>query len=594
MWKTIQANVRQDLEKMVPLSILNDINCFVFYDNHPQGSKTIDILVCTQHGEIIEYYQREKNSSILFNTTQKFREVRSFRNRNCELFYLAATEDELYILSSKDKLVLEHRLTEVESYEIFDHAACGRASLKVMCKDDAVPLYFDDNFMSVAEICFNHESLQSESVTPIVIQLTRKLTELKYRVKCNEKKYNEYLNLRQVATFCYYQNICPNLDESLFSINTNEIALSMNLKTSTPWVKLCNKKLVIAFKLYNKNDVTLEQVYVLLNSCSMKSMIYTTKILEKDQTLWTDCKNQSVKPNIEVTIATIIDIRELENYVNNKVEFDMTVAFKKCGINYLLPFEKIMISVCDFMKEDFDVLAIPQKDEEYTFLAVLATCEKIELYIRIIHEEDESSFNAADIFCNYLKMEEFATNNNVLIHRTSPYHALNGVMVIFQDDELSNGDQFTVAVYSRCPSQVLALIHYINDVVPFRVIATTANYKITSNVEELACYNEETTLNSNQGINYSEYGASVLNQISVLLEYLDNCMIKMNECKNQATIRKIGNEIDIFACGLEKFKEFRKKLLNGMYSGIEKSLTVENPFMTHGESAEMSIDEDDD
>ncbi|XP_014365513.2 uncharacterized protein LOC106716507 [Papilio machaon] len=586
----MQENVRQDLLAFVPSSILGEIKCFAFYDNHPRGDRQIDILVCTQRNEVIEFYKREQISSLLLNTSQNFREVRGFRNETCELFYFVATDDELFILSSKNNLNLIHRLTDVHSYEVFDIGCSGKACLKVICKDDAVPLLFDDNFKIINEGSIELDTLHLDDSAPIIMQLTRKLKEVEYNIKCNENKYNEYLNLRKMATFHLYQKISPNLSESLFNLNSKEIASSMNLKTWIPWIKLCNKKVVVAFNLLNNNNVLLEDVYVLLNSPKKRSLVYVTKLFHQIQDDWMEIKDQYVKPKTLVTVVTCFDIKELQNDATSGLEFDMVLTFKKSGENYLLPFEKCSISASDIMGENFDVLA-NNKDEQQTFLSILATSEKMTLLLRHIKDQGEA-ITLADIFSKHLKMEQFKTIKNVFIHKSSPYHTLYGVMVMCQNGDVEYGDKFTIEVHSRCLSQIVLLIHYINDVVPFRIIVTTPNYKITSNITELTHYNEEITLDNENSINYMQLGPSALNQTSMLLEYLDMCMINMNMSKDHVILNKVGSEIDLFACGLDKFTEFRNRLINEVYAGIQNFEKSNNSIHVSQNSVEMIIDDD--
>ncbi|XP_013162613.1 PREDICTED: uncharacterized protein LOC106114077 [Papilio xuthus] len=582
----IQENVRQDLLAFVPSSILGEVKCFVFYDNHPRADRQIDVLVCTQRKEVIEFYKREQISSLLLNTSQNFREVRCFRNVNCELFYFVATDDELFIVSSKNSLDLVHRLTDVDSFEVFDIGCSGKACLKVISKDDAVPLLFDENFKIISERNIEFDAVNSDESAPIIMQLTRKLKEVEYNIKCNENKYNEYLNLRKMATFHLYQKISPNLNESLFNLNSKEIVSSMNLKTWSPWIKLCNKKVVVAFNLLNNNNVLLEDVYVLLNSTTKRSLVYITKLFHQTQDNWLEIE-QHIKPNTTVTVATCIDLKELQHDATSGLKFDMVLSFKKSGENYLLPFEKVSISASDVMGENFDVLA-SNKDEQQTFLSICATSETMTLVLR--HIKDEREETLVDIFSKYLKMEQFKTRKNVFIHKSSPYHALYGIMVICQNGDVKYSDKFTIEVHSRCQSQIVSLIHYINDVVPFRIIVTTPNYKITSDTTELTNYNEE-IVDNEQNINYMQLASSALNQTSMLLEYLDLCMIQMNMSKDYTILNKVGSEIDLFACGLDKFIEFRNRLLKEVYTGIQKCGNNNDLLLLRQNSVEIIDDE---
>lgn len=224
----IPDNVRHDLIRLVPMSVINDIVCFVYYDNHPRDTKRVDIVICTKRGEVKEYFQRQVVSEVYLESIKPL-EIKIIRNSSCELFYLVAAKDQLIILSRKDKLYVHKKVTNVERYDLDDSLCQGQACLKIIRKDDAVPLIFDDKFESLGDRALLLSSIHTEETLPILTELNRKLIEAKYSIKCNENTYKELSNLRQLAAFTMYQKIHPNLEESVFKSGSKQASKHFNL-----------------------------------------------------------------------------------------------------------------------------------------------------------------------------------------------------------------------------------------------------------------------------------------------------------------------------------------------------------------------------
>lgn len=222
----IPENVREDLIKLVPHSVVNEISCFTFYDSHPRSKFNIDITICTCRGELKEYYQREVVYSALIDVCTHPTEIRILRNSKCEVFYLVVAGEEIIVLLRKDQLQVVQRLSSVDRYDIEDAVCRGQACLKVIRKDDAVPLIFDENFTNLGEsgMMLNRES--ADETLPVVAQLMRKLTEAKYTVKCNEKAYKDLLSLRQIAAFSEYQKARPTSNDAVVTESEEVLKLT--------------------------------------------------------------------------------------------------------------------------------------------------------------------------------------------------------------------------------------------------------------------------------------------------------------------------------------------------------------------------------
>lgn len=219
----ITENIRPELTRLLPSSLLMEVTCFVFYDNHPRDQKLIDIIVGTSSGEIREYYKRDLVNSISLEGRYQPTDLKIIRNGNCELFYLVVAGDELTIISRKEKPQIHRRILNVEKYGIEDAVCRGQGGLKVIIKDDAVPLVFDDNFVNLGDTAFVLNGLHADESLPILTELMRKLTQTKFSVKCNENTLKEFLSLRQASALSSYQKVHPNTEESVFNVNSSKV-----------------------------------------------------------------------------------------------------------------------------------------------------------------------------------------------------------------------------------------------------------------------------------------------------------------------------------------------------------------------------------
>lgn len=116
----------------------------------------------------------------------------------------------------------------------------------------------------------------------------------------------------------------------------------------------------------------------------------------------------------------------------------------------------------------------------------------------------------------------------------------------------------------------MALIRYIYDAVPFKILITTADQKVTAKLDEFSSYND--TLESPSTVNNIEYASSILDRTSLVLEYLDCSMIKMNESRDPTVRDKIGKVIDLLACGQTDYNKFRAKMSELGAKGVIKML----------------------
>ncbi|KAJ8717228.1 hypothetical protein PYW08_005627 [Mythimna loreyi] len=584
----LSENVRQVIVKLVPTSVVNDISCFVFYDKHPSSDINIDITICTINGEVKEYYQRELLSTIKLRGDAKPIEMKILRNANCDLFYLVFSKEELTILSRRDKLEIQQTVSNVERYDISDLSCSGQACLRVFCKADAVPLIFDDNFENFKrpDISTTFTESQNDDALPIITHLMRKLIEAKYSVKYNEKTYKDLLDLHQNVAFSTYKKIHPNLNDSVFKEGAKEIASALKINTQHPWIKVCNKKIVIVLNVCNMNNEPLEEVHILLHGTTGQSVQYTTKLFEKIETLpfWEEKGTQTLKYNKNSAIVTVIDEDELRSNVVSKIEFNGVIFYKNNGKEFLLPMEDVKLCYLDTMGAEFDVLSSVPMDPNI-MLAILATTEKTDLILRHIKRPNDENLSL-DVFCKYLLMEKVPHCERVVIHRKSPYHVLNCVMLLMDSETTNENDAVTVSVYSRTPAQVLALIHYIHDAVPLKLVITSPNIKITAKDGALSKYNEEIIDNTQTYNNYEKYATSILNRTDLVLKYLDYSMVKMAESKSSVVQSKIGTEIDLFAGGEATYMEFKNRMREEAAMGV-KSLNEDKDTL---ESDVMCID----
>lgn len=194
--------LRPEITRLVPASIVNNVSSFVFYDNHPRDQKLMDIVICSNSGEIQEFYQRDLICSLLLDNTSGPYSIKMLRNPEADLFYLVQTREDFFVLSRKETLKVIKRISSVEKYEIDDTKCTGRIQLKVYYKDDAIPLIFDDNLAIIEE---NTTTIEEDESPMLVEELQSKLSEAKYNLECNEETYRELVNLRQMASYSIYQ-----------------------------------------------------------------------------------------------------------------------------------------------------------------------------------------------------------------------------------------------------------------------------------------------------------------------------------------------------------------------------------------------------
>ncbi|XP_063626547.1 uncharacterized protein LOC134798140 [Cydia splendana] len=540
----------EKIKDLVPSCVLNEIACFVFYDDHPAQSKIWDITICTKYGEVKEYYKCEEVSSLFLGSEIQFTKMSILRNSQGQLFYLLASQTEVIILSRKDKIAVHKKVTNVDYYDINDCACRGDACLKVVLKDDAVPLIFDDNFENLGERAASLSAMYVDDSLPILTQLKRKFSQARYSIQCNEKTRREFMDLRKLTAFAAAKKLHPNLDDSMINESYNQVSEHLKLISQTPSVAVCDKKVVITLNVINKGKMSLHDVGILLHS-KQPSIVYTTHLYQHTTVSPRWKEVHELQPNIQTAILAVVDLTELQ-YSTTRLDFNGVISYKREGKDYLMPFDSVVLPYSEFMGKEYDVLANEINDT--SILPVLGTTKKLDLTLRII--DNASGLTLTDIFCQHMAMECVAGVSNAVIHKISPYHVLNGVMVVFEE----NAVRTPIAVYVRSHSQVLPLIHYIHEAIPHRIIITPPNHKITSTEHSLSKYNEEIT-EKKEKTDYASYAPSMLRQTATILEYLDNCIVKMNESKDAKLQSKIGKEIDLFAGGLGLFTEFRSELL---------------------------------
>ncbi|KAL4714986.1 hypothetical protein ACJJTC_003137 [Scirpophaga incertulas] len=565
------VQVTSEVHKLVPSSVSCNLSCFVFYDNHPCDDFFFDVCVCTKTGELVEYYKREVVCSINLHTKIAPKSLTILRNSNSLMFYLVETGDEILILSRKTDISVHNRVSNVERYEFNDISCRGQAYLKIYSKDDAVPMMFDDEFQNLEDKAQILNSLNGNDTFPVITHLMVKLTETMYSIKSNETALEEFKKLRQMSALSLYNKVGPSNRESVFKEGMNEMETNntFDLKSYTPWVKMCNKKIIIMLTLSYTGEELIEDIHMLLHGTSRVSIIYKTRVFEKTilAPFWNEKSNRISQSSCDIAITAVISFAEIKHIVTNKIEFNGAIVYKKSGKEELVPFDYVCISGEEFLRQEYDVLNSSYLDA-MTCLAVLASTTRTDMVFRHIRNSDENSVEMAELFSKHLHMTTVQDTNNIVIHNSSPYHILNGVMLVFHKDE-RNSDIYNVSVYVRTSSQITMLMYYVHQIIPHQIVITTENQKISLKQESLAIYNEDLKFHL-PVIDYTEYALSLIQQGHIIIKYLDNCMIKMSDSKKVADINKIGTEIDVFVQGIPKFLEFRQNLLDTAYKGIKK------------------------
>ncbi|XP_023948500.1 uncharacterized protein LOC112053336 [Bicyclus anynana] len=577
--------VRRALHKLLPASIIGEVACFVFYDHHPRDKTRLDVTVCTNSGEILEYYHHELISSLLIETVGHTTDIKILRNSNCELFYLVVLSGEIVIISRKDGLQVHNRVGNVDSFTIDDVECTGLARLRIIRNDDAVPLVFDDNFIILSQSQIDLPNNQTEE-SPIVKQLMQKLTEAKYTTKHNELKYKDYVNMRQAAAFALYQKATFNLDNavSTLKLGLSEVSNLLKVSVKEPVIKMCNKKVVMLIKLTNNNNVSIKDVHILFHSDFKQSIEYRTRVFVNTtkSPFWKETDAVIASHN-ESMLAAVIDLDELQFDETSRINLDVALSFTKSNKTHLMTLESVSIRPLDMMGENFDIL-YSNVDNNYLVLCIISTSECFDLHLRHITESNDI-VTLSDIFHTHLKMDMCL--EKLAIHKAKPFHKLHGVVVVFEDN-IQGTDIMHVKVYTRFPSQVLALMHYIYDVVPYRIIVTTSDYKISGMGFSLSNYTETP---HNKPTNYTECAASIVKQIKIIKEYIDECTAKMMEDGSSEMEDKIGTEVDLMASGVPKFLEFRKKILEESLKGV-KSVMSPDDQSSENDMDCMIIDDD--
>ncbi|CAG9564041.1 unnamed protein product [Danaus chrysippus] len=392
-----------------------------------------------------------------------------------------------------------------------DCSCTGKETLKIIQEHDAIPLIFDDNF-NITEHNFARTQPETEpehNMLSLNCKLNTKFNEAVFITKCNEKT----------------------LDESL------------------------------------------ENVVVLLHGSNLPSIDYTTVLLkETSDAPYLKKIDSWIESNSEAIVIAVVDLDELKNNVLSRLDFDVVVSYKKNDEIYLLPFKSVSISAMDTMGEDIDILSHSESigiDHKSIVLAVIATSQKVDLKLRHVKSSNEESIDPSKIFLNYLKMRSLPNIENVAIHNESPYHILHGVMVVYKTNLLQDYT-IDIQVYTRQPSQVLALIHYMYERVPHRIIVTTSNLQLKPLVDEynLSDFEEETEVYT---YDYRDYAMSIVKQIDILQKYLLKCLENM-----KGNGDRIENKVDVTALGLHEYNRFREELLKIMQSEKQIKQVNEN------------------
>ncbi|OWR45177.1 hypothetical protein KGM_207499 [Danaus plexippus plexippus] len=518
--------------------------------------RPLEITICSKC-EVREYFQRELISSIqIFNAS----DIRIVRNAKCQLFYLVSCPNEIFILSSSQgKMGVYKHIPHVKSFTMEDCSCTGKETLKIIQEHDAIPLIFDDNFNIIEhQFAMTKPGTDTEHMLSLNCKLNTKLTEAMFITKCNEKTLDEYIKIRQLASFSLYQKAC-NQGYSDINLSLERVSSALKVETKDPIVKLCNKKILVILKICNKNPESLENVVVLLQGTNLPSIDYTTILLKETSDAPHLKKIDSqIDSNSEVIVIAVVDLDELKYNVSSRLDFDVVVSYKRNDEIYLLPFKSVSISAMDTMGTDFDILAC-NEDYKSIVLAVIATSQKFDLKLRHVKSNNEASVDPSNIFLNYLKMRSISNIENVALHNESPFHILHGVMVVYNTSIIQD-HTIDIQVYTRQPSQVLALIHYMYQKVPHRIIVTTSRLQLKPIVDEynLNDFKEETDAIR---YDYQDYAISIVKQIEIIQKYLHECLENMKENGDQTQ-----NKVDITAQGLHEYNKFREELLKILQS----------------------------
>lgn len=125
----------------------------------------------------------------------------------------------------------------------------------------------------------------------------------------------------------------------------------------------------------------------------------------------------------------------------------------------------------------------------------------------------------------------------------------------------------------------MSLINYIYDAIPLRIVVTSKQHIITAAADGLGRFLEVVPHTSQFNTSFAIYGVSILEQMKMILQYLDSCMAKMNFTVIQT---QTGNQVDLFANGVADYMEFRSLLLKEAMNGIRA--------LKHGQCNERGVE----
>ncbi|XP_072942470.1 uncharacterized protein [Epargyreus clarus] len=464
-----------DLYLLIPASVVNNVECYVIYDEHPRDKKDIDITICSKQGEVLEYYKKSLVSSTKIPYATDFRRISIVRSSNCDLYYLVEAREELIILSRKDNecpSILFPRLRFVKTYELCDLHCTGAVTLKVITENSTKYYSIDNGFKIIDEM---NENTNSDGISSA---LRNKLKEAIDNLQSNKKAYKQILELRQRAAYFIPK---PN-----------------DLKIEPPIVQFFNKKIVILLQVKETYNGSMENVCILIHNNSSNSISYSTKYFNVDEGTFNDSpfmietEKLSIIGRSDTIVAAVIPLREFKHSVISKVQFNLVVSYQKQGKDYLQPCEPVFISASDVMGKNFDVFnsSIDNIKKAWT---ILSSTERTTLCLKQIipraQTSDNINIDPPKLFLDLLKFHTLCDfeDSKILVHKASPEHILHGMIIIFYDNKeavVKKPDHFEynfkIDVYTRCPTQVPALLHFIYDSISYTMIVTTPSIKVTT------------------------------------------------------------------------------------------------------------------
>lgn len=218
-------NVVQELKKLLPASILQHTICFVFYDNYPCDKHDIEVTICTDGGEIIEFHQRKPVFQLLIENISQPKDISIYRNCKGILHYLLTTDNELIICARNTTIEILKRIYNFDKFVIDDPLKNGSVKLRIWYKEDAMSVILDDNFEiksdtvspELFEIC-------EEETLPILNRQRTKLIEAKYIVSQNEKNLQDVLELKKMASYVMYSKMYPEIGNAIFKKPLQEVS----------------------------------------------------------------------------------------------------------------------------------------------------------------------------------------------------------------------------------------------------------------------------------------------------------------------------------------------------------------------------------